>query len=75
MVCPGSVWTLVVPSITASEFAGGRFLPGAVVPRPGMVVHSAEYVGRVILRALRTGEPRIDIPHGPELTELTEPPI
>ena len=67
--------SLVLPSITASEFAGGRFLPGTVVPRPGMVVHSAEYVGRVILRALRTGEPRIDIPHGPELTELTEPPV
>jgi NAD(P)-dependent dehydrogenase (short-subunit alcohol dehydrogenase family) len=65
--------SLVLPSVTASEFAGGRFLPGAAGPRPGMVVHTAEYVGRIILRALRTGEPRIDIPHGPELPELTEP--
>ncbi|MGI5240715.1 SDR family NAD(P)-dependent oxidoreductase [Dactylosporangium sp. CA-139066] len=65
--------SLVLPSITASEFAGGRFLPGAAGARPGMVVHTAEYVGRVILRALRTGEERIDIPHGPELPELTEP--
>ncbi|MBO0869318.1 MAG: SDR family oxidoreductase [Micromonosporaceae bacterium] len=67
--------SLVLPSITATEFAGGRFLPGATTPapRPGMVVHSAEYVGRVILGALRTGEPRIDIPHGPELTEFTYP--
>jgi NADP-dependent 3-hydroxy acid dehydrogenase YdfG len=65
--------SLVLPSITASEFAGGRFLPGTTAPRPGMVIHTAEYVGRVILRALRTGEPRIDIPHGPERPELTEP--
>jgi hypothetical protein len=36
-----------------------------------MTAHSAEYVGRVILRALRTGEERIDIPHGPEQPELT----
>jgi NADP-dependent 3-hydroxy acid dehydrogenase YdfG len=67
--------SLVLPSVTASEFAGGRFPPGTVSPRPGMVVHSAEYVGRVIVRALRTGEPRIDIPPGAELPELTEPPV
>jgi NADP-dependent 3-hydroxy acid dehydrogenase YdfG len=65
--------SLVLPSITASEFADSRFLPGTPPPRTGMVIHTAEYVGRVILRALRTGEPRIDIPHGPELPELTEP--
>ena len=69
--------SLVLPSVTATEFAGGRLLPGAPAAasalRPGMVLHSAEYVGRVILRALRTGEQRIDIPHGPELPELTEP--
>jgi hypothetical protein len=28
----------------------------------------------VILRALRTGEERIDIPHGPEQAELTVVP-
>jgi NAD(P)-dependent dehydrogenase (short-subunit alcohol dehydrogenase family) len=66
--------SLVLPSVTASEFAGGRLLPGAPTP-PGMTVHTAEYVGRVILRALRTGEQRIDIPHGPELPELTEPEV
>jgi hypothetical protein len=65
--------SLALPSIIASEFAGGRFLPGTPSPRPGLVIHTAEYVGRVIQRALRTGEPRIDIPHGPELPELTEP--
>ena len=31
-----------------------------------VVPHSAEYVGRVVLRALRTGEGVIDVPHGPE---------
>ena len=36
--------------------------------------HSAEYVGKVILRALRTGEERIDIPHGPEQPQLTTIP-
>ena len=37
-------------------------------------MHSAEYVGKVILRALRTGEERIEIPHGPERADLTEVP-
>jgi NADP-dependent 3-hydroxy acid dehydrogenase YdfG len=66
----GIAVSLVLPSITATEFAGGRFRAGQQ-PRPGMTAHSAEYVGRVILRALRTGEERIDIPHGPEQPELT----
>ena len=57
--------SLVLPSITATEFAGGRFRSGPP-PAPGMVAHSPEYAGRFILRALRTGEERIDIPHGPE---------
>ena len=65
--------SLVLPSITATEFGGGRYRDGAA-PRNGMVPHSAEYVGRVILRALRTGEERIDIPHGPEQPELTVVP-
>jgi NADP-dependent 3-hydroxy acid dehydrogenase YdfG len=66
--------SLVLPSITATEFGGGRYLPGAPLPFPGMVAHTPQYVARVILRALRTGEQRIDIPHGPELAELTEVP-
>lgn len=65
--------SLVLPSITATEFGGGMFRDGAT-PRPGMVVHSPEYVGRVILRALRTGEERIDIPHGPEQPDFPELP-
>jgi short-subunit dehydrogenase len=60
--------SVVVPSITATEFAGGRFKLGES-PFPGMVVHSPEHVGRVILRALCTGEERLDIEAGPERAE------
>lgn len=66
--------SLVLPSITATEFGGGRYQAGEEL-RPGMVAHSAGYVAQVVLRALRTGEPRIDIPHGPEKAELTEVPL
>jgi NADP-dependent 3-hydroxy acid dehydrogenase YdfG len=69
----GIVVSLVLPFITATEFAGGRFKPG-VEAFPGVTPHSAEYVGRVILRALRTGEERIDIQPGPEQDELTAVP-
>jgi NADP-dependent 3-hydroxy acid dehydrogenase YdfG len=65
----GIAVSLVLPSITATEFGGGRYQPGQEA-RPGIVAHSPEYVGRVIVRALRTGEERIDIPHGPEQSEL-----
>lgn len=73
LAADGIMVSLVVPSITATEFAGGRFRPGQQA-RPGMIAHSPEYVGRVILRALRTGEERIDIPHGPEVAELADIP-
>ena len=66
--------SLVVPFITATEFGGGRFQAGQPGPQ-GLVPHSAEYVGKVILRALRTGEERIDIQPGPELDELTRVPV
>ena len=69
----GIAVSLVLPSITATEFAGGRFKSGPA-PRPGMIAHSPEYVGQFILRALRTGEERIDIPHGPEQPELAVVP-
>jgi NAD(P)-dependent dehydrogenase (short-subunit alcohol dehydrogenase family) len=65
----GILVSLVSPSITATELAGRQFTPGQELA-PGLVVHSAEYVGRVVLRALRTGEERIEIPHGPERPEL-----
>jgi NADP-dependent 3-hydroxy acid dehydrogenase YdfG len=66
----GIAVSLVLPSITATEFGNGRYQPGVQI-RPGMVAHRPEYVAGVILRALRTGEERIDIPHGPERPELT----
>lgn len=69
----GVTVSLVLPSITATEFGDGAFTAGQV-PRPGMVAHSASYVGRVVLRALVAGEERIDIPHGPEQPELAEIP-
>jgi NADP-dependent 3-hydroxy acid dehydrogenase YdfG len=65
--------SLVVPFVTATEFGDGRFLPGPHPP-PGLTPHSPEYVGRVILRALRTGEERLDIQPGPEQDELTRLP-
>jgi NADP-dependent 3-hydroxy acid dehydrogenase YdfG len=69
----GIAVSLVLPSITATEFGGGRYQPGARM-RPGIVAHSPDYVARVVLRALRTGEERLDIPHGPEQPELTTIP-
>ncbi len=57
--------TLLLPSITATEFGDGIFQDGQ--PRPGgLIPHSPTYAARYVLRALRTGENRIDIPHGPE---------
>lgn len=65
--------SLVLPSITATEFGDGMYSTGRET-RLGMVPHRAEYVARVILRALRTGEERIDIPHGAEQPDLAEVP-
>lgn len=69
----GIAVSLVVPSVTATEFNGGAYTLGREV-RPGMVPHHPSYVAGVILRALRTGEACIDIPHGPELPELADDP-
>jgi short-subunit dehydrogenase len=65
--------SLVLPSITATEFGDGRYQPGQQA-KPGIIAHSPEYVAQVILRALRTGEERIDIPHGAEQPQLTTLP-
>jgi short-subunit dehydrogenase len=70
LAADGIAVSLVLPSITATEFGDGRYQPGREV-RPGMVAHDPEYVAQVILRALRTGEERIDIPHGAQQAELT----
>ncbi|GLY28837.1 SDR family NAD(P)-dependent oxidoreductase [Kineosporia sp. NBRC 101731] len=58
--------TLLLPSVTDTEFFDGSEFPAGVVP------HSAEYAGRVVLRALRTGEERIEIPFGPEQPDFPE---
>lgn len=58
--------SLVLPSVTDTEFYPEGGLP------PHLVAQSPEYVGRVILRALKTGEERIEIPHGPEQPDFPE---
>ena len=67
----GIAVSLLLPSITATEFDGGRFAIGAS-PRPGMVAHSPGYAAGFVLRLLRTGEESYDIPHGPEQPGLAE---
>jgi short-subunit dehydrogenase len=64
---------VVLPSTTATEFADGRFRAGQETV-PGLTAHDPGYVAAVILRALRTGEERIDIPHGAERPELAGNP-
>jgi short-subunit dehydrogenase len=69
----GIAVSLLLPSMTATEFGNGMFQLG-VAPRPGLVVHHPEYVARVVLRMLRTGEDTFDIPHGPEQADIAEIP-
>ena len=69
----GITVSLLLPSVTATEFGDGMFKLG-VPPRPGMVVHRPEYVAGVVLRLLQTGEDTFDIPHGPEQPEVTRVP-
>jgi short-subunit dehydrogenase len=69
----GIAVSLVLPSLTATEFGGGRYKLGDEVI-PGFLVQSADYVGRIVLRALRTGEEAVDIPHGAQRPELAEVP-
>jgi NADP-dependent 3-hydroxy acid dehydrogenase YdfG len=61
----GIAVSLLLPSITATEFGDGMFTLGAS-PRPGLVAHSPDYAAGFVLRLLRTGEEEFDIPHGPE---------
>jgi short-subunit dehydrogenase len=67
----GIAVSLLLPSITATEFGDGMFTLGAS-PRPGMVAHSPDYVASVVVRLLRTGEESFDIPHGPEQPGLAD---
>ena len=73
LAADGIAVSLLLPSITATEFADGIFTLGAS-PFPGMVVQSPDYVAGIVLRLLRTGEDSFDIPHGPEQPELLDLP-
>jgi NADP-dependent 3-hydroxy acid dehydrogenase YdfG len=73
LAADGITVSLLLPSITATEFAGGRFKSG-LSPRPGMVAHTPEYAAGFVLRLLRTGEDTFDIPHGPEQPGLADLP-
>jgi NADP-dependent 3-hydroxy acid dehydrogenase YdfG len=69
----GIAVSLLLPSITATEFGDGMFTLGTS-PRPGLVAHHPDYVASVVLRLLRTGEESFDIPHGPEQPGLAQVP-
>jgi len=69
----GIAVSLLLPSITATEFGDGMFTLGTS-PRPGMVVHSPDYAAGAVLRLLRTGEESFDVPHGPEQPDLARVP-
>ncbi|WP_328610334.1 SDR family oxidoreductase [Amycolatopsis sp. NBC_00345] len=69
----GVAVSLLLPSITATEFGDNMFTLGTS-PAPGMVVHRPEYVAGAVLRLLRTGEETFDIPHGPEQPSLDRLP-
>lgn len=65
----GITVSLLLPSITATEFGGGMYTLGTS-PVPGTVVHSPDYAAGMVLRLLRSGEESFDIPHGPEQPAL-----
>jgi NADP-dependent 3-hydroxy acid dehydrogenase YdfG len=69
----GIAVSLLLPSVTATEFGNGMFQLG-VEPRPGLIVHRPEYVAGVVLRLLRTGEDTFDIPRGPEQPNIARIP-
>ncbi|HEV3380408.1 MAG TPA: SDR family oxidoreductase [Trebonia sp.] len=69
----GIAVSLLLPSITATEFGDGIFQLG-VAPWPGMVAHHPQYVAGAVLRLLRTGEDTFDIPHGPEQSDIAQVP-
>lgn len=69
----GIAVSLLLPSMTATEFGDGMFQLG-VAPGPGLVVHHPGYVAGVVLRLLRTGEDTFDVPHGPEQADIASIP-
>jgi NAD(P)-dependent dehydrogenase (short-subunit alcohol dehydrogenase family) len=69
----GIAVSLLLPSITGTEFGNGMFTLGTE-PWPGAVVQSPDYAARFVLRVLRTGEESFDVPHGPEQPDLARVP-
>ena len=69
----GIAVSLLLPFITATEFGDESFELGVEV-WPGVFPQTPQYVAKVILRMLRTGEERIDILPGPEDPALAEVP-
>ncbi|MDT8912277.1 SDR family NAD(P)-dependent oxidoreductase [Amycolatopsis sp. PS_44_ISF1] len=67
----GIVVSLLLPSVTATEFGDSMFKLGTS-PRPGAVVHRPDYVAGAVMRLLRTGEASLGIPHGPEQLGLDQ---
>lgn len=57
--------SIVLPSITATDFLGGRYALGEE-SWPGLITHSADYPARAILWALYTGVDEVVVPHGVE---------
>jgi short-subunit dehydrogenase len=72
----GIVVSVVYPSVTATEFHDSLRAGSIPAGGSGLTPHSPEYVAKAIVRALRTGEAEVVIPHGPERPEemkLTDP--
>lgn len=69
----GIVVSVVLPSVTASDFGGGRYKLGTE-PVPGLVVHSPDYAASFVLQALTTGAATVDVPHGERHDEKSYSP-
>lgn len=69
----GIAVSLLLPSMTATEFGDGTFKLGVEI-RPGVFPQTPQYVAGAILRLLCTGEERVDILPGPEDPAMTEVP-
>ena len=67
----GIAVSVLLPSVTATEFGDGMFTLGRP-PRPGVVVHTPDYVAGFVARLLRTGEESLGIPPGPEQPSLAD---
>lgn len=65
----GIAVSVVLPSVTATQFRGGQYRLGEE-PYPGVVTHAPDYPAQAIVRALRTGDETLEVPHGPERADV-----